>query len=251
MKTRDLIGFLDDFLEIHRFGDYAPNGMQVETNPETHSIALGVSASLAFFRRAKKANAQTAIVHHGIFWKGADPALTGVQSTRVGFLYKNDINLAAYHLPLDSHPLVGNNACIADRLGLRDRLPFARHGGEEIGLIGRLPRAEKMERLVRDCRGYFGQINHALCFGKKSVRTVAVVSGGAASDVMEARRRGADLFITGEIKEPLREWCRETRMNYLAAGHYASEKFGIQKLGEVITEKFNLPARFIDIPNPL
>ena len=249
MKPSELENFLNTFLNTSFFNDYAPNGLQVEGGEKVSRIALGVSASMALFEKAKAIKADTLLVHHGLFWGKNPETLKGVLGKRVGFLYRNSMNLFGYHLPLDSHPEVGNNACIAEGLKLENRRPFARHGGVEIGVLGELPKTLSFTAVLSKLRKYFGQVNVSYSFGKKEIKTVAAVSGGAASDIYEAYSKGADLFVSGEVSEQTQEWCREAKMNFIAGGHYATEQFGIQKLGKVIEKQFGIPCTFIDINN--
>lgn len=249
MKTIILEKFLEKFLETGKFNDSGLNGLQVEANDEVSKIALGVSASMALFKMTRDIGADAVIVHHGLFWNKQIETLKGVTGKRIQFLFKNNISLFGYHLPLDSHPQIGNNACIADSLKLKKRSFFAKHGGIELGIIGNLQSAYSLDKIARHLHSFFGQINHAYFYGKKTVKRIAIVSGGAASDVYEAYEKGADLFITGETGEPMQEWCREAEINYIAAGHYASEQSGIQKLGAVISRKFKIPCQFAGVPN--
>ena len=251
MKIKVLEEFLYDYLESGKFSDYAVNGLQVEGREEIESIALGVSASMALFEKAKQEKADTILVHHGLFWGNSHEPLKGVLGNRVGYLFRNNLNLFGFHLPLDRHPLVGNNACIADAVGLENdaRISFARHGGADIGILGELTSSVSVEAVEKILLNFFGQISEKYLFGKNKVKSIAIVSGGASSDVYEAYEKGADLFITGEAKEPIQEWCREAGMNYIAGGHYATEQFGVKKLGEVISKEFDIPCRYIDIPN--
>ena len=250
MKTKKLAHFLNTLLETNLYQDYCPNGLQVESNPDTHIVILGVSACLALFQKAKKAKAQSIIVHHGLFWEKQSLALTGILANRVQFLFQNKINLFAYHLPLDGHPEWGNNVNIARMLGLNELEWFASHGKKEIGIMGKLSIPLSLSFIEKKCLHFFGQINTTYAFGKKKIKTIAMVSGGAASDCLEAYEKGADLFITGENAEPLQEFCREAKMNFISAGHYSSEKSGIQTLGLKITKELGIPCQFISIPNP-
>ena len=236
-------------MDVERFDDYCPNGLQVEANPEVRKIALGVSASLQLFQKARAQGADTVIVHHGLFWHKMSYALKGVHGKRVAYLFQNKINLFGFHLPLDYQPKIGNNAAIANHLRLKKRRHFARHGGVAIGMLGQLPHATPLAEVEQRLRGFFGQINYFYDCGKPIIKSVAMVSGGAAEDVHEAHALGADLYITGEAAEPTQEWCREAGMNFIGAGHYASEQFGVQGLGKIIQQKFKIPCEFIPIQN--
>lgn len=249
MKPLELEKFLNTFLNTSFFNDYAPNGLQVEGGEKVSRIALGVSASMALFEKAKAMKADTVLVHHGLFWGKTPEPLKGVLGKRVGFLYRNSMSLFGYHLPLDSHPEIGNNACLAECLKLENRRPFARHGGVEIGVLGDLPKPLSFPAVLSRLKKYLGQVNVNYAFGKKEIKTVAAVSGGAASDIYEAYSKGADLFLSGEVSEPMQEWCREARMNFIAGGHYATEQFGIQKLGKMIEKQFGISCTYIPVEN--
>ncbi len=249
MNVHDLSDFINRFLNIYRFNDYAINGIQVEANDKVSKIALGVSASLALFEKSKQIKADAVIVHHGLFWKGNDLALTDVMAKRVKFLFNNHINLLAYHLPLDAHELTGNNACLSKKLSLTKLKMFAKHGGEEIGYIGEFNKAHDFISLEKKLEKEIGSIKEKYYFGNRLIKKAAVGSGGAASDVYEAKAKGADIFITGEVKEPTQEWCREAQMNFISMGHYSSERLGIQALGKIIKTKFKINCEFIEIPN--
>jgi len=249
LNIHTLDRFLADFLETNRFQDYCPNGLQVEACDEIDKIALGVSASMALFRKAKAIKAGALLVHHGLFWNKMPYVLKGVHGRRVSFLFRSKISLFGFHLPLDHHAVVGNSASIGDLLGLKTRRRFAEHGGVEIGLLGKLSQPMTIEAIEKKLQKSLGSRNVVYGFGKKKIRSVGIVTGGAPDDVMEAKSRGADLYITGEVSEPTQEWCREAEMNFIGAGHYATEQFGIQNLGQAVTKRFGIPCQFIDIPN--
>jgi dinuclear metal center YbgI/SA1388 family protein len=249
MKIKQLADFMDAFLEVKRFKDYCPNGLQVECDAPLQKIALGVSASLELFKKAKKNGAQAVIVHHGIFWDKTPQPLVGVQGKRIEFLFQNGISLLAYHLPLDAHPQIGNNASIADALNLKDRHFFAEHGGVEIGVSGTLEHPLPLPAVKKKILALFGKVDAAFAFGPKKVRKIAIVSGGAASDVMHAQEKGADLFLTGETDEPTQEWCREAGIHFLSVGHALSEQMGIKNLGKIITDQFKIPCVYLPVPN--
>jgi len=249
MKTVELESFLNEYLESYKFYDYCPNGLQVEASDKISSIAVGVSASMELFRKAKKYGADAVLVHHGLFWGSSSAPLKGVLAKRVGFLFENKINLFAYHLPLDAHKLVGNNKAIADILNLEQIKPFAKHGNTEIGVIGNLIRKTDIIELENILRTNFKHLNHTYLYGKRNIKKVAIVSGGAADDVYEAYEKGADLFITGEVSEQTQQWCKEAKINYIALGHYMSERYGVMRLAEVIKKKFGIKFKFIEVHN--
>jgi dinuclear metal center YbgI/SA1388 family protein len=210
-------------------------------------VATGVSANLELLERARDAGAGIVLVHHGLFWEGAPRALTRPLALRLRTLLEVGMALAAYHLPLDAHPEVGNNALIADGLGCDRREPFA-----EVGVAARfsgdgVPAAELFER-VRTLTGREPLVFDA---GPERVRTIGIVSGGAAGALDDAVAAGLDAFLTGEPKEQVMGTAREAGVHFIGAGHYATETFGIRRLGELAAERFGLHHQFIDVPNPV
>jgi dinuclear metal center YbgI/SA1388 family protein len=246
-KVADILRWADELLEIGRFEDYGPNGLQVPGADEVETVATGVSANLELLERARDARAGLVLVHHGLFWEGAPRALTRPLALRLRTLLEAEMALAAYHLPLDAHPEVGNNALIADGLGCKDGEPFA-----EVGVAARfsgdgVPAAELFER-VRTLTGREPLVFDA---GPERVRTIGIVSGGAAGALDDAVAAGLDAFLTGEPKEQVMGTAREAGVHFIGAGHYATETFGIRRLGELAAERFGLRHEFIDVPNPV
>jgi dinuclear metal center YbgI/SA1388 family protein len=252
VAARDqIIGFLDELLEPDRFDDYGPNGLQVPGVAEVTTVATGVSAHRELFERAAAAGAQLVLCHHGILWDSQPRALTSQLRERLRALFEADLSLAAYHLPLDAHAEVGNNALICDALGLDRGEPFAEHGGRPIGFVGRAPAGVPFEELRARCANVFAREPFAWDFGPESVRSVGVVSGGAASDLAEAVDLGLDAFLTGEPAEFAMADAREAGVHFLACGHYATETFGVRRLGELVAERFGVEHIFIEVPNPV
>jgi dinuclear metal center YbgI/SA1388 family protein len=246
----EIVSFLDELLDAGSFEDYGPNGLQVPGPGEVELVATGVSAHRELFERAGEHGAGLVLCHHGLFWNAQPRALTPGIKGRLQALFDSDMALAAYHLPLDAHPEVGNNALICAALGLEPAERFAHHGGRPIGFVGRsdgLPFDELRER----CAAAFGQEPFAWAAGPDTVRSVGIVSGGGASSLAEAVERGLDAFLTGEPAEPAMADAREGGVHFIAAGHYATETFGIRRLGELVAERFGVEHRFIDIPNPI
>ncbi len=219
------------------------NGLQVEGGKNISKIVFGVSANMALFEAAKKAGADTVITHHGLIWDKPQK-ITGVFGARVKFLVRNNINLISYHLPLDKHPVVGNNACLARLLGIEKKAPFGLYHGINIGFKGKLKKAKKIEDIYKLLGG------ECLAFGPQTVKSAAFVSGGAHDMVEQAAEQGADLYICGSRDEYIREYCREAKINFIAMGHYNSEKLGVQALMVYIKKHFKVKVCFIDIPNP-
>ncbi len=252
MASRDgIIAFLDDLLDAPAFEDYAPNGLQVVGAAEVSLLATGVSAHLELFERAAGIGAQMVLCHHGMLWNKQPLVVDAQKRERLRTLFAADMSLAAYHLPLDAHAEVGNNALICEALGLERGEPFGVMGGRALGFVGRarepLPRAELIER----CARAFDRPPLAFEFGPDPVRTVGVISGGAASSLAEAADLGLDAFLTGEPSEPGMADARERGITFIAGGHWATETFGVRRLGELLAEHFGVEHRFIAVPNPV
>jgi dinuclear metal center YbgI/SA1388 family protein len=248
----DLISDLDALLRPEDFDDYSPNGLQVPGPDEVRTVATGVTASVDLFERAAAEDAQLVLVHHGLFWKGMPQHLDRAMYRRLRPLFLNDIALAAYHLPLDAHPEVGNNALLARALGCVATEPFAEHHGRPIGIAGSfgddgLPVGELVERV----RAATGREPLHLAHGPARVRTIGIVSGGAASFLDGAVAAGHDAFLTGEPAERVLAQSREAGIHFLAAGHYATETFGVRALGDRLSERFGVRHVFLDDPNPI
>jgi len=215
-------------------------------------VASGVSAHRELFERAASAGAGLVLVHHGLFWDRAPRHLSPTLAARLRVLLERHMNLAAYHLPLDAHPDIGNNALIAEGLGCRERVPFGLHHGVPIGVRARFPDGGvPPEELFARVEALTGRRPLVFDSGPERVRSIGIVSGGGASSLGEAIEEGLDAFLTGEPAEPAREEAREAGIHFVAAGHYATETFGIRRLGDVVAERFDLEHRFIDVPNPV
>ena len=256
MASRDeIIAFLDELLDAQAFSDYGPNGLQVPGAEEVHVVATGVSAHRELFERAVEHGAQLVIAHHGLFWDFHPRAISPAMKERLRVLLDADLSLAGYHLPLDAHPEVGNNALLCEALGLERAEPFGEHRGRPIGFVGRagaadpggVPVAELRERIERAT----GREPFTWETGPERVRSVGIVSGGAASSFREAIELGLDAFLTGEPAEHVMADAREAGVHFIAAGHYATETFGVRRLGELVAERFDVQHRFIDAPNPV
>jgi dinuclear metal center YbgI/SA1388 family protein len=249
--SRDhLAAYLDEYLEAGKGRDYGPNGLQVEGKAEIRKVVTGVSACLELFVRAREAGADAVLVHHGLFWEGLPRTLTGFQYRRVAELIRSEINLLAYHLPLDRHPELGNNAVAAALFGLDEIVPFALHDGLPIGFSGTFPEPVSPEALLARCREVYAQEPLAFLGGPQEIRSLGIVSGGGQREVYTAISAGLDAYITGESTEWVMNVAREGGIHYLAAGHYATERLGVRALGEHLRERFGLDVEFIDVPNP-
>lgn len=251
MNRSALLHYLETTLRASEGQDYCPNGLQVEGRSEITKIVTGVSACQELFDRAHQADADAVLVHHGLFWHGMPYPLTGLTYQRVSTLIKNDINLLAYHLPLDRHPELGNNALAAQALGLTDRVPFGDYKGYPIGFAGRFDGGISPQELSQRAATFFEQQPQAFLHGPDPVESLAIISGGAQKEFYLAIDQGYDAFITGEVSEWVMNLARESGTHFLACGHYATERCGVRALGEHLAERFSLEVEFIDVPNPI
>ena len=252
MTRRDeLIAFLDELLDSPGRADYGPNGLQVPGADEVELVVTGVSAHRELFERAAAAGAQLVLCHHGIFWGESAGPVTEQLKARLKLLFDNDMSLAAYHLPLDAHPEVGNNALICDGLGLERETAFAEAKGAPIGWIGSAPEPLTLAELVERGTALFGSTPLVFDSGPAEIRRVGVVSGGGSSSLAEAIALGLDAFVTGEPTEHVMADAREGGIHFVAGGHYASETFGVRRLGELLAEEFGVAHTFVEIPNPI
>jgi dinuclear metal center YbgI/SA1388 family protein len=252
MARRDeIVAHLDELLEIAGFADYGPNGLQVPGADEVATVVTGVTAQRELFERAAADGAELVLCHHGLFWDFHPRAIGPGMKERLRILFEADISLAAYHLPLDAHPEVGNNALICAALGLERAEPFSEHKGRAIGCVGRSADGIPFPELRARCAEAFGQEPFVFDCGPEVVHSVGIVSGGAESSFGEAIERGLDAFLTGEVAEHVMADARESGLHYIAGGHYATERFGIRRLGELVAERFRIEHRFVEIPNPI
>jgi dinuclear metal center YbgI/SA1388 family protein len=253
MAERDEITtFLNELLDIEGYPDGLPVGMQVPGAREVTRVATGVSASLELFTRAAEEGAQMLIVHHGLFYgSGPRPPLGDADKARLKTLFDADISLLAYHLALDAHPEVGNNAIICDLLGLGARVPFGREGPRTIGFIGATPAPSTIAEVAELVRGHINPEPLVLAHGPDRIDRIAVISGGASKFAAEAAAVGAQCFLTGEPTEQVRWTAAESGIHLIAAGHYATEVFGVRALGDLVASRFGAEHLFIDVPNPI
>jgi len=245
----DVIKFVNDYLLTAAVADSSLNGLQVQGRARVRKIVFGVSANMALFEKAKKAGADMIIVHHGLLW-GKEQALTGTFGKRAGFLLKNEISLAGYHLPLDKHPVIGHNALLLKALGADQLKPFASYHGQTIGFRGEI-KPLGLSAVVRKLERVCGAKATVFPFGPAKVRTVGVVSGGGWSMICDAIELGLDLFVTGSVDEPVQELCREGKISCVALGHYNSEKIGVLALMDLVQKQFGVDVQFVDIANPI
>ena len=251
LKLKKITDLLDETLDIRKFkADSSLNGLQVEGSGDVHKVTLSVDACEAAIREAKNWGSQLLIVHHGIFWNKMEP-VTGIMANRIKLLLNNGISLYAAHLPLDCHPSLGNNACIASILGLEDTFAFGEYAGVEIGRCGTLARAVSSKSFAAKIRKVFGGPVNSLLFGKKQIRKIGIVSGGGASLLQAAALSRCDALLTGETSHSSYHVARENRINLFFAGHYATETPGVKAVGSFLEERLGLKTRFADIPTGL
>lgn len=250
MQLRELTGYCDDLLEIDRFRDYCPNGLQVEGKEQLSSIVSGVTASQALIDAAIEAGADALLVHHGYFWKGEDERITGLKKQRIASLLQAGISLIVYHLPLDAHPVYGNNVQLAKELqiSVEGHMPGS---DPAIGLYGRLSQPVSGATFAEHITNALGRAPLHIENMTQQVATVAWCTGAAQGYIEQAVNLGVDAFISGEISEQTVHIARETGIHYYAAGHHATERYGVQALGEHLAAEFGLKHQFIDIDNPV
>jgi dinuclear metal center YbgI/SA1388 family protein len=242
--------FLAQLLQPERFADYCPNGLQVEGRADVARIVTGVTASQALIDAAIAAQADAIVVHHGYFWKGESPAITGMKRRRIATLLRHDISLLAYHLPLDAHPELGNNAQLARKLGFTVTGGLQPDAAAPIGNVGRLDQPLEPVALARRIAEHLGRKPLLVRGGEHPVRTIGWCSGGAQDYIEQAAALGVDAFLSGEISERTVHCARELGIHYFAAGHHATEKWGVQALGAHLAREFGIAHQFIDIDNP-
>ena len=248
MVREELTAYLDGLLEPGRFRDYCPNGLQVEGRAEVQRIVCGVTASQALINAAIARQADALLVHHGWFWKGEDGRVTGYRKRRLQALLAHDINLLAYHLPLDAHAALGNNAQLGERLGWH---PEVRFGEQDLGLLAVLPASTFAGGVMAQVEALLGRTSQLIGDASRPVKKIAWCSGGAQSYFEPAILAGADLFMSGEISEQTVHLARETGVAYLAAGHHATERYGVMALGEHLQRHCGVRCEFVDIDNPV
>lgn len=250
MILNDLEKYIDELLNVGRFQDYAPNGLQVEGRQEVTSIATAVSASLNVIEQAIEKGVDALLVHHGYFWKGESAQIRGIKKKRLSALLKSDINLFAYHLPLDAYRPWGNNASIAKKIGVDviDVLPWNRQ--DNLLWIGEFAEAQIPIHFLEQLKKCYGPQALHVEAAKPSIKRIAWCSGGAQDVMEEAIKHPIDAFITGEYSERTYYLAKESNVHFYAIGHYASEKDGIFYLGQHLAHQFGIQHYFIDEPNP-
>ncbi|HAF54795.1 MAG TPA: Nif3-like dinuclear metal center hexameric protein [Thauera sp.] len=249
MQLIELRAYLDALLDAQRLKDYCPNGLQVEGRPEVLRVLCGVTASQALLDRAAAGGYDAVFVHHGLFWKGDDGRVTGFRRQRLRTLLANDINLFAYHLPLDVHPALGNNAQLGRRMGWEAEGRFA---DQDLGWIGCPAQPGQPAVSIADTLAErLGRAPLLVGDGQRTVHRVAWCTGGAQGYFEQAILAGADLYVSGEISEQTVHLARESGVPYIAAGHHATERYGAQAVATHLAEALGLEAEFLDLDNPV
>ncbi len=248
MQLKQLCDFCDEYLKVDEFNDYCPNGLQVEANHQVEHIVCGVTASQALIEAAIEQGADTLLVHHGYFWKGEAQPVTGVKGKRIGSLIKNNINLLAFHLPLDVHPEVGNNVQLARVL---DWKPTDSFGEQGLVFEAKLGSPQTLAQVSQHIESTLDTRALSIDAGDHEIERIAWCTGAAQGFIETAAKRGVDAFVSGEVSEPTFHLAREMGVHYIAAGHHATERYGVQALAKVIADRFGIKQQYIDIPNPV
>ncbi|HBV21232.1 MAG TPA: Nif3-like dinuclear metal center hexameric protein [Nitrosomonas sp.] len=248
MFRNELENHLNQLLDISRFQDYCPNGLQVEGRDRIHKIITGVTASLELLEAAIACEADAVLVHHGYFWRGEDARITGMKGRRIARLVKNELNLFAYHLPLDIHPQLGNNAQLAKQLEFTET---GRFGEQDIAFHGKLTETMPLSALEAKISRILAREPLVVGNPDQSIKKIAWCTGAAQSYFDAAIAQDVDAFVTGEISEQTVHAARESGVAFIAAGHHATERYGVQALGEHLAQRFEIQHQFIDIDNPV
>ena len=251
MEQREkIVSFLNSYLNIKNIKDSSQNGLQCEGAENIKKIAFGVSISLKLIEKSIEEKADMIIVHHGLLW-GRSSIFKGPYQKKLKLLFNNNINLLGYHLPLDKHIKIGNNAQLMNYFGAKQIKPFGAYEGETIGLKGMFSKQKYLNEIIKTLSDKINSKVLCLEFGPKKIKTLGIISGGAQNMFNQAADENLDLYITGEISEFVQEMARENNINFISAGHYNSEKPGIWALEKLIKSKFKVETKFIDIPNPI
>ena len=249
--SRDsLLKRTDEFLNSARISDYCPNGLQVEGRAQIKKVVSGVTASQELIERAIAEHADLLLVHHGYFWKGEDPRVIGMKQRRLKALLIHDINLVGYHLPLDIHPEVGNNVQLAQRLGITIDAGLEPDNPNSVGLVGHFPQALSTAQLSARISEQL-QREPLVIDTQRPIQRIGWCTGSAQTYIEKALAQGCDAYITGEVSEPTVHFARENNITFFAAGHHATERYGVQALGQWMSQEFDLEHVFIDCDNPV
>ncbi len=248
MLLNELGDYIGSLLDISRFRDYCPNGVQVEGRAQVSRIASGVTASQRLLDAATAWGADAILVHHGYFWRNEDAAITGIKKRRIAHLLQHDISLLAYHLPLDVHAELGNNAQLGLRLGFVEQ---GRFGEQDVACYGELELAQTLAQLTTHIAHSLQRAPQVIGEGDRTIRRIAWCTGAAQGYFEAAVALGVDAFLTGEISEQNVHVAQETGVAFIAAGHHATERYGVQALGGHLAAQFGLEHRFFDMDNPV
>lgn len=250
MKRDDLSNYLARYLKTDDFKDDCPNGLQVAGKTEVKKILTAVSASVELFEIAAAQEADTVIVHHGLIWYFERPVYTGGYRERIRLLLENNINLYGYHLPLDAHESIGNNAQLCRKLNVGNMRPFGDIKGQYIGMKGEIDKTDK-QLFFEQIKKLVDRDPLIFDYGPGQIEKVGVISGGAQKYFNQAVSAGLDVYLTGEVSEHIMHYAKEEKIHFVSAGHYATERFGIIALGKLIEKQFDVDVTFIDIHNPV
>ncbi len=250
MNVFELERYLNQLLNVAKFRDYAPNGLQVEGKTEIQRIVTGVTACQALLDAAVEHRADAVLVHHGYFWKGESPVIKGMKKRRLATLLKHDMSLFGYHLPLDAHPVLGNNAQLATLLGIQHHTVMDERELQGVGNIGDLAETVTLQAFKQRITDALQREPLVVVGGLQPVKRVAWCSGGAQHYIQQAFELGADVYVSGEISEQTVHFARENGIHYIAAGHHATERCGILAVGNHLAEQLGLEHIFVDINNP-
>jgi dinuclear metal center YbgI/SA1388 family protein len=248
MNIKEILDYTGQILEPERFRDYCPNGLQIEGRRQIGRIVTGVTANMALLEAAQAANADMVLVHHGFFWRNEDPRIVGIKQKRIRFLLDHEINLVAYHLPLDAHPELGNNAQFGQLMGVDIE---GRAGEQSLLAYGALEHPETLESFSARLEMLLARRAMVIGDRGREVRSIAWCTGAAQDFMQQAIELGVDVFVSGEISEQTVYLARESGVAYIAAGHHATERYGVQALGKHLSARFGLGHEFIDIDSPV
>ena len=250
VQLGELVNFTNDLLEVDRFQDYCPNGLQVQGREDVGHLVSGVTASLALIEAAVERQADVLLVHHGYFWRGEDPCIVGMKRNRIQTLLQNGISLLAYHLPLDAHPLVGNNARLGQLLDINVEGQLEVDGGTAVGLYGNFEKPLQAEAVSRVISKVLEREPLHIAGESPLIQSIAWCTGAAQGYIEVAADIGVDAYITGEVSEQTVHIARERGIHFFAAGHHATERFGVQAHGHHLAGQFAIHHTYIDIENP-
>ncbi len=251
VTVTEVVNTLDEELQPYLFKDYCPNGLQVEGKKTIKKIITGVTACQALIDKAIEKEADAIVVHHGYFWRGESPVITGMKKQRIETLLRHSISLIAYHLPLDAHPVLGNNVQLAHRMGWNIQGGMEAGKTRPLGNWGTLQDKLSVKDMAAQLESVLNRKPLVIAGGDHSINRVAWCTGAAQSMIDQALALGADAFVSGEVSESTFHFARENGIHYFAAGHHATERYGVQALAQWITERMNVVHEFIDIDSPV